>query len=252
MKWKRSVKWIVLTTLVVVTSGLFFLVLRSIEERSKTEASPKSERAKGFDKFRITGAVFSSQDDQGRPLIRLKVKELDHRKRRSGFITFNPIKEIFLTDVEVSIYLYDQEASRSENSGLLRFSVDKVLKDALPRNTGMISRVIINEIKLVFLKEGSPIVEGSARQASVNLQSKEVTLEGEFSLLSMDGERLTAAKAGWHSERNLFFIPGSYLFSSGKSEKRGTRGAFVIDHRGRILLSDENLLEPAQSAPVSN
>lgn len=247
MKWKRSAKWIVLTSLVVVTSGLFFLVLRSIGERSKTESSPKSEQGRGFDKFRVTGAVFSSQDDQGRPTIRLKVKELDHRKRRSGFITFNPIKEIVLKDVEVNIYLYDLEVSRSENSRLLRLSVDKVLKDVLPRNTGMISRVIMNEIKLVFFKEGAPIVEGSARQASVNLQSKEITLEGEFSLISINGERLTASKTAWQSDRNLFFIPGPYLFGNDKSEKRGTRGAFVIDHRGRILLSDERLPEPSSN-----
>jgi hypothetical protein len=238
MKWTHSAKWILLTTLVIVASGLFALALRSIGERSKTEAVSKATQPRAFDKFRMTGAVFSSQDEQGRLVIRLKVGEFEHRKRRAGFITFNPIKEIVLRDVEVKFYSYDREASQPENSSSVRLSFEKVLKDIIPQDSGIVSRVVINEIKLAFFKEGAPTVEGSAQQASVNLRSKEVTLEGAFSLVSANGERLTAAKAGWRSEGNLFFIPGPYQFSSGQNEKRGTRGAFIIDQGGKILLSE--------------
>jgi len=187
------------------------------------------------DMIYLRGFAYSSSV-RGERTFTLKADEVTHRKRKLGPLTLNPIKEVEMHGVWIEIFQGAAPAGGSDSvAPEVDLPIQSILAESLSaKDLGFVSRVLMNRLRVAFLRgrvEQFSIVAGAA---SAGLDSTALRFEHGVTLSTRSGRQLDAQTAEWRLDSRRLFVPGAFVVQDGRDILRGEGASFLIGPDGDL------------------
>lgn len=204
-----------------------------------------------FDKFKMSG-IEHTYFEHGSKKFTFYCDELIHRKRKVGPITVNPIKEIQMRKVRIelnqderrysligdtAVKQYTAVSSPPIIPGSLNTELKKLLDD---RGLGFISRGVMADFTLNVSRKGIKHFTVRADTVTMGFKSSETTFDHGLSIVTNNGDILTARKAIWNNDKNAFYIPKKFIIKNQDGANVFSNSFVTVNSVGKIIEVSDN------------
>ncbi len=226
-------RWIFPTVLILLVLSIVGVVAQRAGRRhEKGESARPGTRS---DRLYLRGVTYTSSS-AGKRLFTLTADEIIHRKRKVGPLTLNPVKEIEMTGVLITVYREARNASAAQSpldEPLL--PIREILEESLAaKGLGFVSRVIIKGLDLSVLRDAGRLFRIQAGTATAALESPVVRLADGVTLSTGAGEEIATRRAEWRGDTMRLSIPGSYVLRGGAGALEGKTAIFTVNPDGSL------------------